>query len=159
MEPRQSGRRARYTEIKDALRDVRTQLGALNHQVSGRVRIRDVDLDCLDVIDRSGPLSPRELQRQTGVHPATLTGILDRLERGGFVTRERDPSDRRAVVIQGQRARVAEMFRLYAGMNAAMDEILSGYDERELAAIAGFLRRCADAGATHAAALATGEPP
>jgi DNA-binding MarR family transcriptional regulator len=154
-----SGRRHRYVEIKEALRDLRIQLGAVSHQVSGRVRIRDVDLDCLDVIDRSGPLTPSALAKRTGLHPATLTGILDRLERAGFVARERDPSDRRAVVVKGQRDRAAEMYRLYAGMNAAIDQICARYAEPELAVIADFLRRTAEAGATVAADLAGAGSP
>lgn len=148
------GRRQRYNEIKDTLRDVRVQLTALNHHVSSRVRIRDADLDILDTIDRSGPLSPSELARRAGLHPATLTGMLDRLEREGFVARERTASDRRAVVVRGQRARVAEMYRLYAGMSRAIDEICDRYDERELAVIADFLGRIAEAGAIASAELA-----
>jgi DNA-binding MarR family transcriptional regulator len=148
-------RRRRYAEVKKALRDLRIHLTAVNHQVSSRVQIRDVDLDCLDVIDTSGPVSPSALAKRTGLHPATLTGILDRLERAGFVARERDPADRRAVLVRGQRARAAEMFQLYAGMNAAIDQICDGYDDHELAVIADFLRRCADAGATAAAELAS----
>jgi DNA-binding MarR family transcriptional regulator len=148
------GRRQRYTEIKEALRDVRMHLAALNQHVSSRAGIRDADLGCLEMIDRSGSLSPSELARRTGLHPATLTGILDRLEREGFVARERTASDRRGVVVRGQRPRVAEIYRLYAGMNGAIDEICDRYDERELAAIADFLHRIAEAGATAAAELA-----
>ena len=48
-------------------------------------------------------------------HPATITGILDRLERGRWVARERDPTDRRAVVVRALRDRNAELFHLYSG--------------------------------------------
>jgi DNA-binding MarR family transcriptional regulator len=82
---------------------------------------------------------------------ASMTGILDRLERGGWVARERDPSDRRAVVIRVRRDRAAELFGLYAGMNASMDEICAGYSDDQLELLADFLRRTTNAGrsATH----------
>jgi DNA-binding MarR family transcriptional regulator len=35
-----------------------------------------------------------------GASAATITGILDRLERGGWAARDRDPSDRRAVRVR-----------------------------------------------------------
>jgi DNA-binding MarR family transcriptional regulator len=35
-------------------------------------------------------LSPSVLARRAGLHPATMTGILDRLERGRWITRDRD---------------------------------------------------------------------
>ena len=38
------------------------------------------------------------------------------------------------------------MFRLYAGMNASMDQICAGYSDDELDLLADFLRRTTDAG-------------
>jgi DNA-binding MarR family transcriptional regulator len=108
--------------------------------------LKEVDLGCLDTIARHGPLSPSALAGSAGLHPATVTGILDRLERGGWVARERDPSDRRAVVVRALRDRNAEVFRLYSGMNASLDQILAGYSGDELELLAGFLRRATDAG-------------
>src|SRR5437773_2703752 len=92
-------RRRLTTAIKDTLRDLRNQLSLLNHQVGVRLELKDVGLDCLDLIARHGPMSPTVLARRAGLHPATVTGILDRLQRGGWVTRDRDPdaADRRAV--------------------------------------------------------------
>jgi len=128
------------------MRELGVQLSLLNRQVGAHVALNDVDLSCLDLITRQGPLSPSTLARRAGLHPATMTGILDRLERDGWVTRDRDPSDRRAVVIRVRRDRGAEMFRLYAGMNASLDRICAGYGDTELELLADFLRRTADAG-------------
>jgi DNA-binding MarR family transcriptional regulator len=141
-------RRRLTTAIKDALRDLRNQLSLFNHQVGARVELKDVDLDCLEIIGRYGPLSPTALARRAGLHPATITGIVDRLQRGGWVVRERDPdaADRRAVAIRALRDRNAELFRLYAGMNSSMDEICAGYSNDELHLIADFLRRTTSAG-------------
>ena len=82
-----------------------------------------------------------------------MTGVLDRLERAGWVARDRDPSDRRAVVVRALRDRGAELFRLYAGMNRSMDELCAGYTDEELELLAGFLRRTTDAGKAATEAL------
>ena len=140
------GRRRATRAIKEALRDLSAQLSLLNHHVSGRLDLKDVDLDCLDLISRQGPLSPSALARRAGLHPATMTGILDRLERGGWVARQRDPSDRRGVVVRALRGRNAELLRLYSGMNTSMDQICAGYGDDELEVLADFLRRTVDAG-------------
>jgi DNA-binding MarR family transcriptional regulator len=132
--------------IRDALRELGIQLSLLNHHVGARLELKDVDLDCLDLIDRDGPLSPSELARRAGLHPATMTGILDRLERSGWVTRERDPDDRRAVRVRAPRKRNAELMRLYSGMSRSMNKILAGYEDSELELLADFLRRTTDAG-------------
>src|ERR687897_880233 len=140
-------RRRRLTRaIKESLRELSNQLSLLNHHVGAHIELKDVDLDCLELINRHGPLNPSALARHAGLHPATMTGILDRLERGGWVTRERDPSDRRAVVVRALRARNGELMRLYSGMNASMDEICAGYGDSELELLADFLRRTANAG-------------
>jgi DNA-binding MarR family transcriptional regulator len=134
--------------IGQSLRELAIQLSLLNHQIGAKLDLRDVDLDCLDLIDREGPLTPSTLARLAGLHPATITGILDRLERGGWVTRERDPGDRRAVLVRVRRERLPDLLRLYAGMNRSMNQIYAGYSKSELEAIADFLERTAKAGRT-----------
>jgi DNA-binding MarR family transcriptional regulator len=132
--------------IKASLRELSIQLSLLNHQVSAQVDLRQVDLNCLDLIVRHGPLSPSALAKRAGLHSATLTGILDRLERGGWVSRDRDPSDRRSVVVRALHKRNAELMRLYAGMNTAMDQICAAYGIHDLEILHEFLGLAADAG-------------
>ena len=154
----ESARRRRRAdrEVRASLRDVSVQLSLLNHQVRGQLELKGTDLECLDLISRDGPLSPSVLARRAGLHPATMTGILDRLERGGWIARERDPADRRAVLVRAERSRGAEVLRLYAGMNSALDQIIGEYDEEQLELLAGFLRRTAAAGRAAAGELADG---
>jgi DNA-binding MarR family transcriptional regulator len=140
------GRRALTLAIRDALRDLGAQLAQLNVRVGDKLELRAGDLQCLDLIDRLGPLSPGILARRTAIHPATLTGIVDRLERGGWVVRDRDPSDRRGVVIRSLRDRRGEVARLYAGMQERLGAICADLGEDELEAVARFLRSAADAG-------------
>jgi DNA-binding MarR family transcriptional regulator len=143
----ESRRRRRLTAaIKQSLRALSIQLSLLNRQVGAHAGLNDVDLDCLDLVARHGPLSPSALAERATLHPATMTGILDRLERGGWVARERDPADRRAVVVRARRERNAELMRLYSGMNSSMNEICAGYGDAELEVLADFLRRTVDAG-------------
>jgi DNA-binding MarR family transcriptional regulator len=157
MTPVTPGRRRLTTQIKDTLRDLHNQLSTLNRQVGVHLALKDVDMDCLDLINRHGPLSPSTLARQAGLHPATITGILDRLEKAGWIARERDPADRRAVTVRALPDRGREVYQLFAGMNSAMDSICADYDERQLALLADFLHRATDAGLTATRALSAPE--
>ena len=139
-------RRRLHAAVRELLRDMRVELSVLNSRVGARLDFRAADLDCLDIISRDGPLSPSALARRSGLHPATVTGVLDRLERDGWTVRERHPTDRRAVVVRAVPDRAAEIYRQYSGMNTAIDKICAGYSEAELDVIADFLRRTTDAG-------------
>jgi DNA-binding MarR family transcriptional regulator len=139
-------RRRLGTAVKESLRALSIQLSLLNHQVSTKLDLKDADLDCLDLIGREGPIAPGALARRAGLHPATMTGVLDRLERGGWIARERDPADRRGVLVTARPDRAREVFGLYAGMNGALDEICASYTESDLELVADFLRRAVEAG-------------
>lgn len=47
-----------------------------------------------------GPRTPAELADAAGVTRATMTGLVDTLERDGFVKREPDPTDRRTISVR-----------------------------------------------------------
>lgn len=151
MEPVTSGegarrRRQATVEVKQGLRALSAELALLNRRVGTQLGLKDIDLDCLDLINAHGPLSPTALAQRAGLHAATTTGVLDRLERAGWVARDRDPADRRGLLVRALRERNGELLALFAGMNSSVDRICADYDEAALELLADFLRRTADAG-------------
>ncbi|MEU6844353.1 MarR family transcriptional regulator [Streptomyces sp. NPDC046716] len=122
------------------------ELALLRRRVGTQLDLKGMDMDCLDLISAHGPLSPTALAQRAGLHAATTTGILDRLERGGWIARERDPSDRRSTTVRALRERNAELLGHFAEMNSSVERICADYDEAELELLAGFLRRTAEAG-------------
>jgi len=132
--------------IRLLLRELGSELSQLNHRIGARSGLKDGDLALLDMLGRTGPMSPSALARAAHVHPATMTGMLDRLESAGWVRREADPADRRAVLVQALPARGRDLLKLYGGMNAAIDEIAGSFSPAELAVIADYLRRVVAAG-------------
>jgi DNA-binding MarR family transcriptional regulator len=144
-------------DIQLALRELAGGLGRLNGAVASQAQLRTDDLELLDVITRRGPITPSELAAQTGFHPATLTGVIDRLERGGWLARRRDPADRRKIVLEALPNRVADIVRLYGPMTRSVAALCSEYSPDELAVIHDFLRRTAAAG--DAAVESARKPP
>ncbi|BFU46533.1 MarR family winged helix-turn-helix transcriptional regulator [Krasilnikovia sp. MM14-A1004] len=134
-------------EIVDAVRRMIASAVLYSHQVAERLRLGPSDAQFMTLLEVHGPLTPGRLAELTGLRTGTVTGVLDRLERAGFVRRERDATDRRKVIV----SRVDEQIRErvephYAGHAAAMIQLLQRYDADQLALIADFLNAAAGGG-------------
>jgi len=65
----------------------------------GALEISQAEAHVLARLDRGGSTSPTELHRLFGHKRSTLTGILDRLEARGYVTRVLNADDRRSFIV------------------------------------------------------------
>ena len=111
-----------------------------SHQVAERLKLGPSDAQFMTLLDVHGPLTPGRLADLTGLKTGTVTGVLDRLENAGFVRRDRDPHDRRKVIVSLDERRVADLAAPhYQGQADRMVSVLQRYDDRELAVIADFL--------------------
>jgi DNA-binding MarR family transcriptional regulator len=140
-------------EIQNLLRDLIGRLHQLNDAVGAWVDLRGGDLEILDLVARYGPMSPSEVTASTGIHPATLTGVIDRLESAGWLLRVPAPDDRRRIRLQARRERGPELVRLYAPMNRSLIEICAALTSEQLEVVRDFLRDAAAAGSAAAAGL------
>lgn len=90
----------------------------------------------LSVLDRHGPLTPRELANHEKVSPPSMTRTLAALERDGLVTRTDHPTDGRQVLVslsaggkrevtETRRRRDAWLARRLADLEPAEREVLA----------------------------------
>ncbi|MFF4196066.1 MarR family winged helix-turn-helix transcriptional regulator [Nonomuraea sp. NPDC001831] len=95
----------------------------------------------LDLLQRLGPLTAGELSQHTGLAPASVSGLIDRLEAKWLVRRVRDTKDRRRVIVEINWERLAGFGELFEPFVAAMSGLYDRYTDDELALIVDFLRR------------------
>lgn len=127
-------------ELREAIRALRIELRIVNDKVAMAAGLNPRDLDILDVIDRDGPCTPSHLSERTGYHRATLTGILARLEREGWVRKLASDSDRRSHTLTPTE-RFEELRHLYAPVDRSAAEIAAELSADDCAAIAATLNR------------------
>lgn len=88
-----------------------------------------------------GPLSPSELGSRLIVTRATVTGLVDSLERGGFVRRTAHPTDRRSVVVEPTELGLATAQRTRELIHHAEKTWLGVLSEEEKVTLIGLLHR------------------
>lgn len=93
-------RRRLEGEFLLAMRRAGSIMQLLGQISADRIGINATDLNCLNLVALTGHMTAGELARATGLSTASITGVLDRLEEGGFVRRVRDPHDRRRVIVE-----------------------------------------------------------
>lgn len=117
--------------------------GSVMHLVSqaaaDRIGINATDLNCLNIVALTGAMTAGELAKATGLTTASITGVLDRLEEGGFVSRERDQADRRKVIVQLNLASgLRQVAPVFAPMRTAWRAAAARYSDDELRLILAF---------------------
>jgi len=111
-----------------------------NHAVSAKVGLGASDSQFMTLLQTYGPLTPRQLAEHTGLTSGTITGVIDRLESHGFVTREPDPADRRKVVVTPSVQAIQDkLVPLYAEQGERMQSVLASRSVAELRVISYFL--------------------
>jgi MarR family transcriptional regulator, organic hydroperoxide resistance regulator len=86
-------------ELIDNLRRVFQAVNEQSKKVERETGLTGPQLWAIKVIAENAPIKVSELARRMYLHPATVVGILDRLEGHGLVMRTRSVEDRRVVEI------------------------------------------------------------
>jgi DNA-binding MarR family transcriptional regulator len=126
----------------DALRRTASLMQLMGQVAADRIGINTTDLNCLNILSFTGSMTAGQLARATGLTTASITGVIDRLEQAGYARRERDPHDRRRVVIHlSPDTANRDVAPVIAPVFAAWQKIAASYTDVELELIAGFQRR------------------
>jgi DNA-binding MarR family transcriptional regulator len=89
----------REDNILRSLRKITRAIDIHSRQLAKRYELTGPQLVCLRQLRRSGTACPSDIAREISLSQATVTGIVDRLDAHGLITRRRSSSDRRRVEI------------------------------------------------------------
>jgi DNA-binding MarR family transcriptional regulator len=107
---------------------------------------------------RTEPLTAGALGEGVGLTGAATTALIDRLERAGYVVRERSALDRRRVTVRAAPEKLHEVDAAYWGVMARMSELLSTYTAAEFSTVVDFVERTTQAIADETARIVAKAP-
>lgn len=109
--------------------------------VAERLGLNPSDHKCADLMmSQSEPCTPGRLAELTGLSTGAITGVIDRLERAGFLVREHDSDDRRRVLLRLTQTRSPEVQSLFEPLAKGMEALCENYTIAELAVVLRFMR-------------------
>lgn len=122
--------------------ELSTAVVLFHEAVARRLGLNAVEHKALGLIARRGPLPTGALTAELGIGASAVTGVVDRLERAGYVRRTPDPQDRRRVLLtalDGGRDTRPGLDSIFAELGREMGAFMQRYDEREIAAILDYV--------------------
>jgi DNA-binding MarR family transcriptional regulator len=129
--------------LKLELRHFVVELLVSSFESSEDIGLHPTDLGALCLLLLHGPAPAGRLAELTGLTTGAVTGVIDRLEKGGFVRREVDPADRRKVIVVPEAERVdRDLFPHFPSLQRARaEEFYDDFSVAELSLITAFLSR------------------
>ena len=88
-----------------------------------------------------GPLTARDLAERMGLSQVTVGRFVKALTAGGWVSRQADPSDARAMLVLPTRKAVRALPRFIRVSNSLLDRAFAGFGEAAVQRIAGTTER------------------
>jgi len=138
-------RRARRQETLELLARVgreHSDATVLFHsRVASLLDLHPTDYKTVGVLERLGPMSAGDIARHAGLATASVTNLIDRLERKGFARRVADRRDRRRVLVEVRVERVNAARQAFRSPSASLARLFERYSDADLSVIADFLDR------------------
>jgi MarR family transcriptional regulator, organic hydroperoxide resistance regulator len=112
-----------------------------NQQVADKLGINATDHQVLNLLELRGGATPGELARLTALTTGGVTLSLDRLERAGYIRREKNPRDRRSLLIRPVPEKLRDVRKFYRPIDQGLARLFSSYSDKEVAAILEFFEQ------------------
>jgi DNA-binding MarR family transcriptional regulator len=142
MKKNSDSRSALLAGMGDEFRQLSTATILFHQAIADRLGMHVTDHKCAEILLRTGAIAAGELAQLTGLTTGAITGVIDRLEKAGFVRRAKDPKDRRRVVVEPVAERMErEMAPLFEPIARAMNDLCAEFSIQELRMIRNFINR------------------
>ncbi|MBO0683806.1 MAG: MarR family transcriptional regulator [Candidatus Dormibacteraeota bacterium] len=145
-------------ELAGEMADLQASIDAVDQVVADYLGINRTDFRALDQLARRGRQTAGKLAEAVGISPGSLTLLLDRLTRAGYVRRVPDESNRRRVWVELTPRTWQLVDRLFSQRARAGRERMKPYGPEQLALVLDFIRATNEYNASYAAWVASLPP-
>ncbi|WP_189322927.1 MarR family winged helix-turn-helix transcriptional regulator [Streptomyces flaveus] len=153
-----AGRRLLMDELAIASRRYMASYALFNQALADHLRLHPTDLQCLNLLGlEPGPVTTGRVAGLTGLTTGSATRLVDRLERAGYVTRERAAEDRRRVLVTVVPERMAEFGEVWQKLNGSWYAMFDAYSDEEIALLTTHMLRTVELSASQVERLRDGE--
>jgi DNA-binding MarR family transcriptional regulator len=126
-------------------REISTMTVLVHSRIAEQMGLSGTDHKCLELaVQAQEPLTAGQIAQLSGLSTGAVTGVIDRLERRGFVRRVRDPHDRRKVLVEVAEFDEARYAHLFQHMVDLTERVLSRFTPDEWAVIERYNRAILD---------------
>ncbi|MFD8749856.1 MarR family winged helix-turn-helix transcriptional regulator [Kitasatospora sp. NPDC059577] len=153
-------RTAGETRLNDSVEAYQAAVDDFDRECARVLGVNETDLRCLEILLREvEESSPTDLSDRLGLTTGSVTTMLDRLERAGYLTRAAHPTDRRKSVVRATPQAATRAHELIGPLvDGARSEVLAHFGPEQLDVITDFLDRARDLTRQHIERLRTTEP-
>jgi DNA-binding MarR family transcriptional regulator len=113
--------------------------------IASRLGLNVTDLTCLGFVIEAAlagePLAAGDLADRARLTTGAVTGVLNRLEKAGYVRREADPGDRRRVRVVMEDSAQARLLAVYGPFYGRLDTLFADYTPDEIAVLTDWFGR------------------
>jgi DNA-binding MarR family transcriptional regulator len=131
----------------------------LHSAIAARSGLTATDTKTIDTLIRLGPVTAGEIAGYTGLATASVTSLIDRLEKKDLVRRVRDARDRRRVIVEPVLKRIADCQNVFGPVREGFAKVLENYGDEQLETILDFMRRSSQRARELTAAFAANPTP
>ena len=129
-------------ELEEENRKSTAESMFLLQAVAERSGMNLTDLQCITILTSTGPISAGRLAEEMGLTTGSVTGVIDRMERAGYVRREKDPDDARRVIVRPVSEKLESAGAgFFASQGRVLEELMSEYDYRDLTLFLDLMRK------------------
>lgn len=117
-------------DLVAACRRLYSAIDRLDTKAAATVSVSRNDLRCLNML-AEGPAKPNVIAAELGLTTGSVTTLLDRLEKAGLAKRERDPNDRRGIIVHPTPHLFETLGPLYRKVAIEIEKIAAEYSSGE----------------------------
>jgi DNA-binding MarR family transcriptional regulator len=146
--------------LGEAVESYQAAVDDFDRELARLLGVNETDLRCLEILIQDAPeTTPRLLADRLHLTTGSVTTMLDRLEKIGYLTRSPHPGDRRKVIVRATQAATRRAWELMEPLVAeGQQQLLTRYSLEQLDLITDFLTRACDLQQAHTRRLRQRQP-